>query len=76
MEFFFHDIDPLLRQVLTVIIIFIGEVNEVVLSKKNHSRCANIAFAGNNTDATFEAPAMGDLVDREEFVKVFFSDIV
>lgn len=61
---------------LTVIIIFIRKVNEVVLSKENHSRSADISFAGDNTDTTFKTPTMRNLVDRKEFVKVFFGNFI
>jgi hypothetical protein len=76
MNFLFHYIDPFLREMFAVIVTFIGQINEVILGKEDHSGCADIAFAWNNANTAFQTPAMGNLVDRKEFIKVFFSYFV
>ena len=75
-EFFLDYVNPFLRQMFTVVIIVIGQINEIILGKKYHSGSTYIALAGNYADTAFQPPTVGNFIHRKKFVKILLGDLI
>ncbi len=61
---------------LTEVIIFIWEINQMILCKEYHPSGTDIILAWNNTDASLQTPAMRYVINWKKLIKVFFSYFV
>lgn len=69
----FYQVDPLLAQSLTVIKVFIWNVQFSLWFLKGYFGSGNLSFARNDPNTSLKSPSIGNFVDMEKFIEIFLS---